>query len=290
MGIEQNLRNMKVRSVVNYLVLIVISTSSLRCQTLPGFYDTYQLALKNSRDHNQVLMIDFFTDWCKPCKKLDKEVYGSKAFYEYTKQLSCVKVDFESEEGGELGKKYNVGSFPTIVFVKPSGEEIERITGYFPKKRYLSEVARIIGGKNTVPEMEARFPEQTSYTDLFHLSFYYSRRNYNPQKRDVYFQAFKKLDPNLQKDSTVLLTNLLFQQSLMREDLKDLSKAKEFVLGNPKPVYQSELAIRIAEALVEEKKIEDAYLFFKSYMTLIDPKRNKRAREYMKALEKMRKK
>lgn len=271
-------------------VTAIYSLKSAQAQTLPGFQKDYQTALTLSKEKNQVLMIDFYTDWCKPCKKLDKEVYSSQEFYAYTSRLSCVKVDFETTEGEALGKKYGVNSFPTVVFIKPNGEEIERITSYFPKNRYLPELIRIIEGKNTVPVMEARFPANTSYYDLFHLSFYFSRRYYIPEKRDLYFKELKKLDSNLERDSTLLLTNLILQQSLIKGDMSKLVEAKDFVLKYPGPVYQPELALRISKALVTEEKVAEAYTFFKAFSDAVGNKKDKKTRDHLKKLEKMVKK
>lgn len=42
--------------------------------------------------------IDFYTDWCSYCKKMDKEVYTKKEVIENLKEYYAVKFDAQSEE------------------------------------------------------------------------------------------------------------------------------------------------------------------------------------------------
>lgn len=288
--IIRNLIRNRAFSIINIsgLAITLLSFAFSACGQgkLPGFQPDYETAMRVSNEKNQVLMLDFYTDWCKPCKKLDKEVYGSEEFFPYTSQLACVKIDFESEQGVLLGKKYDVSSFPTIVFVKSNGEEIERITSYFPKDRYLSEVVRIIEGKNTVPQMEARFPD-VSYAELHHLSYYYSRRFYNQEKTDLYYNELIKLDPNSDKDSTHMVSNLRYYTLLARGDLSRRMETEDYVLTYAKVDYTYELAIKVSKSYIKEEKYQKAYAFFTKFIKASGSKSNKQVKTHLKSLEKL---
>lgn len=264
----------------------ILLSWDVTAQVLPGFFSDYETALQAAIEKEQVLMLDFYTDWCKPCKKLDKEVYGSEEFYPYTSQLVCVKIDFESEEGSHIGKKYNVSTFPTIVFVKPSGEEIERITSYFPKSRYFPEVERIIDGKNTVPQMESRFPN-ISYGELYHLTYYFSRRVYNKEKSQMYFEVFLRKDPKYQNDSTHLLTNIRYQSLLILGETYVLEQSQEYVLKNAERPSMYELAIRISRSYVKEGDYNKAFQFFSDFMKRSGTQSNKKVKTHYKELQKL---
>lgn len=74
------------------------------------------------------VMIDFFADWCGPCKMLMpivEELAG-----EYEGKVNILKLDVD--ESQDLAQKYGVMSIPTLVFIK-NGEEVDRITGALPK-------------------------------------------------------------------------------------------------------------------------------------------------------------
>ena len=274
----------------NILLVLPSGTEKLFSQSIRGFQPDYETALAKAKKEQKVLMIDFYTDWCKPCKKLDKEIYSSEEFYPYTNEISCVKVDFETEQGGTLGKKYDVSSFPTILFVDTEGNEIERLTGYFPKKRYLKELERIIDGKNTVVKMEERYSNESSYTDLFHLSMYYNLRYHQPEKLNKYYTHLQKLDPQFEKDSTVMATNLIYQRQLSYNELDNRENAMAFVIAHPFQPYQPELAIRISKSYVEEKKHTEAYSFFKRFNEATSKENKAVGKSHLRELEKLIKK
>lgn len=74
------------------------------------------------------VMIDFFADWCGPCKMLMpivEELAG-----EYEGKVNILKLDVD--ESQDLAQKYGVMSIPTLVFIK-NGDEVDRITGALPK-------------------------------------------------------------------------------------------------------------------------------------------------------------
>ncbi len=275
---------MEFRSV---LVLLSIISIAAYAQDLPGFHSTYQSALRASTEENKILMIDFYTSWCGPCKKLDKEVYGSEDFYPYTQMLACVKVDFETKEGAELGKEYDVSTFPTVVFIDPQGNEIERITSYFAKGRYMKDVNRIIEGEYTIGAMEAKFPDQTTYKDLFHLSVYFGRRYFNKKKRDRYHQALMEMDPQMKQDSTILLTNVLYQSQLILNDGSDLIASISFINNHPAKPYQAELMWRIVKYLDSNDQKEKARKVFESFSAKFDPKGDKEVEKYLRQAKKI---
>lgn len=74
------------------------------------------------------VMIDFYADWCGPCKMLMpivEELAG-----EYEGKVNIVKLDVDASQ--DLAQKYGVMSIPTLVFIK-DGNEVDRITGAMPK-------------------------------------------------------------------------------------------------------------------------------------------------------------
>lgn len=73
-------------------------------------------------------LIDFYADWCGPCKIMSP-IFEELA-KEYEGKVELKKVDVESN--GEMAAKYNVMSIPTFVLLK-DGKEIDRKIGAMPK-------------------------------------------------------------------------------------------------------------------------------------------------------------
>jgi thioredoxin-related protein len=137
---------------VSILILAFTFTLSLKAKAEEIKFETgtFKEVLAKAKSQKKVLMIDFFTDWCKWCVELDKKVYTDKdvADFANTNQINW-KVDAEKGEGIELAKKYAVNGYPTIVFVDGKGDEVDRIVGYIPAKDFLKKIKEFNEGVNT---------------------------------------------------------------------------------------------------------------------------------------------
>ncbi len=63
------------------------------------------------------------------------------------------KIDAEKGEGPDLTNRYAVTGFPTVIFLRSDGTEVDRIVGYLPPDRFLAEIKRIQAGTNTLESM-----------------------------------------------------------------------------------------------------------------------------------------
>ena len=85
-------------------------------------------------NNNGVVVVDFFANWCGPCKML------APVFEEISEELTTatfVKVDIDNSL--ELAQKYSVTSIPTIIVLK-DGAVAERKIGFIPKDNLKSMI------------------------------------------------------------------------------------------------------------------------------------------------------
>ena len=69
-------------------------------------------------------MVDFWADWCGPCKMVGPTVEKIAADYDGKALVAKVNIDKEPE----LAQRFGVMSIPTLVFLK-NGEEFDRKVG-----------------------------------------------------------------------------------------------------------------------------------------------------------------
>ena len=72
-------------------------------------------------------MVDFWADWCGPCKMLSPVVESIGSQYEGKVLVGKVNVDEEPE----LARRFGVMNIPSVVFLK-NGQEIDRKVGVMP--------------------------------------------------------------------------------------------------------------------------------------------------------------
>ena len=76
--------------------------------------------------HNEGLILaDFYSESCVPCKMLSPILYALDERYEG--KIKIVKI--KAGTNFELTEKYNVTSTPTVLFLR-NGRELERLTGF----------------------------------------------------------------------------------------------------------------------------------------------------------------
>ena len=93
-----------------------------------------------ARDKHLPVMIDFYTDWCGWCKRLDSDTYVDAQVVAAAGDFVSVKIN--ADEDRATATRYGITGFPTILFVDSMGNEIHRIVGYRPPQAFLAEMNR----------------------------------------------------------------------------------------------------------------------------------------------------
>ena len=76
------------------------------------------------------VLVDFWADWCGPCKMLSPIIADIAKEYEGRVKVGKINIDEEQE----LAMKYRVASIPTLVLFK-DGEVVKRSVGAVPKSQ-----------------------------------------------------------------------------------------------------------------------------------------------------------
>jgi len=108
----------------------------------------FQNLLKKAKQSDKLIFIDCYTSWCAPCKWMDQNVFIKKDIASfYNSSFINVKLDMEKGEGPELGKRYNVSSYPTYLFINAKGDVVHRAASKMTAEEFL-----VIGKSAIDPE------------------------------------------------------------------------------------------------------------------------------------------
>lgn len=91
------------------------------------------------KDHENV-MIDFFAEWCGPCKMLGPIIDEIAEEYQ-DKSVKIVKLNVE--ESPQTAQKFGVMSIPTSIYFK-NGEVKETGVGLMPKDQIKEKIDNLI--------------------------------------------------------------------------------------------------------------------------------------------------
>ncbi len=104
---------------------------------IQGGYSMAVIEITSENYESEVLnsdvpvLLDFWADWCGPCKMLSP-IVDQVAEERTDIKVGKVNVDIE----GELAAQFRVMSIPTLVIMK-SGTEVKRSMGAIPKSAVL---------------------------------------------------------------------------------------------------------------------------------------------------------
>ncbi len=119
---------------------------------------SYDEGIEKAKESGKPIVINFYTDWCGYCKKMDRSTFEDSKVISYMEEnFVSVRVNGESKEmvshNGEqiseraLTKAYRVSGFPTFWFLKPDGEPIGPAPGYKPTGSWLT-LLEYVGGSH----------------------------------------------------------------------------------------------------------------------------------------------
>jgi len=93
------------------------------------FYEgDFNEALSIASSNGKLLLVDFYANWCTPCKWMEKTTFRDQGVSTLLNDNYIVyKADIDTKEGFNSKEKYNVSVLPTMLIFNTKGELVERI-------------------------------------------------------------------------------------------------------------------------------------------------------------------
>lgn len=90
-------------------------------------------AIKKSTEENKPILLDLYTDWCGPCKVLDRKIFSDSLYIKGLSQdFIILKLNGEKSPGDSIVQTHGVFGYPTLMVIQHS-QELDRHVGYLTK-------------------------------------------------------------------------------------------------------------------------------------------------------------
>ncbi len=90
----------------------------------------FAAALTRAASEGRPVLVDVFARWCPPCNRLRDEFLEQPQRKTLLQRFVLLSVDADDAGGFEIKERYEVGGYPTVLVLEPSGQLIDRIVGF----------------------------------------------------------------------------------------------------------------------------------------------------------------
>ncbi len=118
----------------------------------------------------RIVLVDFYTVWCGPCKKLDETTWKDPQVRDWlSSEAVCLKVDAEKDVA--LADKYRINVYPTVLLLRPDGGEIDRLVGYRDAKTFLADAREALAGNDSLTRARKKLEGANANNPSLRMSY-----------------------------------------------------------------------------------------------------------------------
>src|SRR5438067_2017254 len=139
-----------------FAVAAVLTLAPTARSQSPAWRYDYNAARKEATDKNRPLVIDFVTEHCFWCKKMDAGTFREPAVAALINdRFVPLKIDAERE--AILAAKLQIQSYPTVIIASNDGRILTIIEGYVEGPKLIEQLHKALGPKTgAAPDWMAR--------------------------------------------------------------------------------------------------------------------------------------
>ena len=127
---------------------------------------SWQEAIEAAKREHKLVFVDFYTDWCKPCKIMSQDVFPQKQVGDFLNaKFVCLKVNAE-KEGRELAKAFNVTVYPTFIAVDSDGKLRADLKGAIGADMFVSKMEEALNPDYAPGKLVTRYASGDRTPDL----------------------------------------------------------------------------------------------------------------------------
>jgi TolA-binding protein len=157
---------------------------------------------------SKLIIVDLYAEWCGWCKKMDVDTWIDPRVTALQARYVFLKLDAERDPDGiEMQRKFMITGFPTVLVLNPDGTEFDRLEGYLPADRFLSQLEKSTSNPEALGNLkvaEAREPGNVE------LRFKTARKLMDGKSYEEAQSRFERIVNDDQENKSGFTPNALF--------------------------------------------------------------------------------
>ncbi|MFK7933465.1 MAG: thioredoxin family protein [Saprospiraceae bacterium] len=141
-----------------YFFVSILTAQTLVTAGIQFEEGSWKKALTKAKEENKLIFLDAYTDWCRPCKRMDREVFANRKVGRfYNENFVNYKMNMEAGSGIPVGIEYNIKSYPAFLFIDGDGKMHHRIVSYQSVPQFMEVGEIALDEERNLAGMEARY-------------------------------------------------------------------------------------------------------------------------------------
>lgn len=146
----------------------------------------YEQAKLESKKQHKLLLIDFYTTWCIPCKYLDEAVFkDANLSEELAKNFVVLKYDAEKDRNHHLSLKYHIRMYPSTVVLNENQLVVNRMYGTGGSDKDMTKNYMAFVNTSIENHAQKNYIKGVSNNNLMNYPKFYEEYVYHINKKDV---------------------------------------------------------------------------------------------------------
>lgn len=184
-----------------------------------------------AKETRKPIFIDFYADWCGPCKWMERNIFSDGEVGNYINEhFINIKANIDLN-GKNLAAQYQVHSLPTYIFIDSMGSVITKASGSMEKAEFMQLAQRALQHQDrTWARYEDRYLSGDRNPD-FMMSYYRYLHSINHPQQFTIASEYIKSQPYW--DTPENLEFILYHCNAVNDD-----KIYKYILQNKKLFYK----------------------------------------------------
>lgn len=133
---------------------VLVATSFARAEDQMPWQVNVETAQQLAAKTNRLVVIHFWAPWCKPCMRLEKEVF-SRVETAKALEANFVFVKVNADEAPSTTRSFGVSSLPTDVIVTPQGRLVSQFQSPPTANQYVAQLNQAAAGHRELARRSA---------------------------------------------------------------------------------------------------------------------------------------